>query len=107
MVIFSSLFYFTVLTFLFFVDAVNTFESALNAIEANNAAISELTQQYLVGLSIFAHTDSIRTQASRLHGCLGPIEEEEDDNDGEEEEFEAPDAIAEGESGPSKKQKHK
>ncbi len=90
-----------------FVDAVNTFEGALNAIEANNAAISELTQQYLAGLSIFAHTDSIRTQASRLRGCLDPIEEEEDDNNDEGEEDEAPDDVAEGESGPSKKRKHR
>ncbi|PBK80343.1 hypothetical protein ARMGADRAFT_1092290 [Armillaria gallica] len=88
-------------------NAVNTFEAALNAIEANNAAIAEITQQYLADLSLFVHTDNIRAQASRLHGCLDSIEEGEDNNNDESEEDEAPDDVAEGESGPSKKRKHR
>ncbi len=90
-----------------FIDAVNSFEGALNAIEANNAAISEITQQYLAGLSVLAHTDNIHAQAFNLRGCLTPVEEEEEEADGEDEEDEAPSDVAEGESGPSKKRKHK
>ncbi|PBK98333.1 hypothetical protein ARMGADRAFT_1075193 [Armillaria gallica] len=88
-------------------DAVNTFEAAVNAIEANNTAIAMLTQQYLAGLNIMAHTDSICAQMFQLRGCLAPVDGEEEDNDGEGEEDEAPDDVAEGESGPSKKRKHK
>ncbi|PBK79451.1 hypothetical protein ARMGADRAFT_1093124 [Armillaria gallica] len=88
-------------------DAVNTFESALNAIEANNTAVSLITQQYLAGLSVVAHTDSICAQLFHLCGCLAPVEDEEDDNNDEGEEDEAPDDVAEGESGPSKKRKHR
>ncbi|PBK90677.1 hypothetical protein ARMGADRAFT_1082413 [Armillaria gallica] len=88
-------------------NAVNTFEAALNTIKANNAAIAEITQQYLAGLNIIAHTDSIRAQMFQLRGCLAPVDGDEEDNDGEGEEDEAPDDVAEGESGPSKKRKHK
>ncbi|PBK81677.1 hypothetical protein ARMGADRAFT_1091077 [Armillaria gallica] len=88
-------------------DTVNTFEATLNAIEANNAAITEITQQYLAGLSLFTHTDNIHAQASHLRGCLDSIEEGEDDNNDESEEDEVPDDIAEGESSPSKKRKHR
>ncbi|PBK82659.1 hypothetical protein ARMGADRAFT_1090113 [Armillaria gallica] len=89
-------------------DAVNAFESALNAIEVNNAAVTTITQQYLAGLSIFAHTNNIRVQASRLHGCLDPVEDE-DKEDGEEEDDdgEAPEDVAEGIAGPSKQKKNK
>ncbi len=90
-----------------FVAAVNTFEGALNTIETNNAAIAAITQQYLVGLSVSVHVESIRAQTFHLRGCLAPIEEEEEDNDGEDEEDDMPDDVAEGESGPSKKRKHK
>ncbi|PBK91217.1 hypothetical protein ARMGADRAFT_1082001 [Armillaria gallica] len=86
-------------------DAVNTFEGALNAIETNNATISELTQQYLAGLSIFAHTDSIRAQASRLRGCLYPIEDEDKEDGKEDDDGEAPEDVAEGVAGPSKQKK--
>ncbi|PBK96024.1 hypothetical protein ARMGADRAFT_1077535 [Armillaria gallica] len=86
--------------------AVNTFEGALNAIEANNAAISEITQQCLVGLSVIAHTDSIRAQALRLRGCLAPVEDEADEeNDEDDGEDDAPDDVAEGVAGPSTKKK--
>ncbi|PBK80347.1 hypothetical protein ARMGADRAFT_1092296 [Armillaria gallica] len=88
-------------------DAVNTFEAAVNAIEANNAAITAITQQFLAGLNVIAHTDSIRAQTFHLRGCLAPVEEEEEANNGEGEEDKAPDDIAEGESGPSKKWKHR
>ncbi|PBK82427.1 hypothetical protein ARMGADRAFT_1090291 [Armillaria gallica] len=87
--------------------AVNTFEGALSTIEVNNTAMTTITQQYLAGLNIITHTDSIRAQTFHLCGCLAPVEEEEKANDGEGEEDEAPDDIAEGESGPSKKQKHR
>ncbi len=86
---------------------VNSFESTLNAIEANSTAISLVTQQYLVGLSILAHTNSIRAQMFNLRRCLAPVEEEEEEADSKEEEDEAPSNVAEGESGPSKKRKHK
>ncbi|PBK92316.1 hypothetical protein ARMGADRAFT_1081099 [Armillaria gallica] len=88
-------------------DAVNTFEAAVNAIEANNTAIAVITQQYLAGLSVFAHTDNIHAQTFHLRGCLAPIEENEDDHDSKDEEYEAPDDVAEGESSPSKKRKSK
>ncbi|PBK79424.1 hypothetical protein ARMGADRAFT_1093130 [Armillaria gallica] len=88
-------------------DAVNTFEAAVNAIEANNTAIAVLTQQYLAGLNVIAHTDSIHAQTFQLRGCLAAIEENEDDHDSKDEEYKAPDDVAEGESGPSKKQKHR
>ncbi len=90
-----------------FAAAVNTFEGALNTIETNNAAIAAITQQYLVGLSVSTHVESIRAQTFHLRGCLAPVEEEEDEADGEEEDSEAPDDVAEGESGPSKKRKHR
>ncbi|SJL16879.1 uncharacterized protein ARMOST_20409 [Armillaria ostoyae] len=79
-------------------DAINTFESALNAIEINNAAISSIAQQFLAGLNVSAHTESIRVQMSRLRECLNPVEkvvEEEGDSEVEE--------VAEGVAGPSKK----
>ncbi|KAK0224835.1 hypothetical protein EDD85DRAFT_959076 [Armillaria nabsnona] len=88
-------------------DAVNTFEATVNAIEANNTAISAITQQFLAGLKVITHTNSICAQASHLRRCLNPIEEEEDDNNGDGEEDEAPDNIAKGVAGPSKKRKHK
>ncbi|PBK91805.1 hypothetical protein ARMGADRAFT_1081221 [Armillaria gallica] len=89
-------------------DAVNTFESTLNAIEVNNIAIAVITQQFLAGLNVVAHTDSIRAQASRLRGCLDPVEEDEDEeDDGQDAEDKAPDNVAEGISGPSKKGKNK
>ncbi|PBK91175.1 hypothetical protein ARMGADRAFT_1081946 [Armillaria gallica] len=88
-------------------DAVNTFEATVNAIEANNAAIATITQQYLAGLSVFAHTDNIHAQTFHLHRCLAPIEENEDDHNSEDEEYEAPDDVAEGVAGSSKKRKVK
>ncbi|KAK0245021.1 hypothetical protein EDD85DRAFT_943382 [Armillaria nabsnona] len=91
-------------------DTVNTFEAALNVIEANNAAIFSITQQYLAGLSVVAHTDSIRAQMSHLRGCLDFIESEEDGEDGKEEsdaKHVAPKDIAEGVAGPLSKKKHK
>ncbi|KAK0238234.1 hypothetical protein EDD85DRAFT_952416 [Armillaria nabsnona] len=88
-------------------DAVNSFESALNAIEANSTTISLVTQQYLAGLSVLAHTNSICAQTFNLRRCLTPVEEEEEDNDGEGEKYEAPSDVAEGESGPSRQQKHR
>ncbi len=91
-----------------FVDVVNTFEATLNTIKANNAEITAITQQYLVGLSILTHTNNIRAQASCLCRCLDPIKDEEDEeHDGEESDNEAPNNVAEGVSGPSKKRKHK
>ncbi len=93
--------------FSLFVDAVNTFESALNAIEANSTAISLISQQYLAGLSVLTHTNSIHAQTFNLCGCLAPVEEEKEDNDGKGEEDKALDDVAEGESSPSKKQKHR
>ncbi|PBK79150.1 hypothetical protein ARMGADRAFT_1041004 [Armillaria gallica] len=87
-------------------DAVNTFESALNAIEVNNAAIAAITQQFLAGLNVVAHTDSIRAQASRLRGCLYPVEDEADEEDNEDDgEADVPDDVAEGVAGPSTKKK--
>ncbi len=53
-----------------FPDSINTFESALNAIDVNNAAILSITQQYLLGLNIQAHSESIRVQMSRLRVTL-------------------------------------
>ncbi|PBK59853.1 hypothetical protein ARMSODRAFT_1027050 [Armillaria solidipes] len=87
-------------------DAINTFESALNAIEINNAAISSIAQQYLAGLNVSAHSESIRVQMSRLRECLNPVEKvvEEEDNGDEDVEVEA---VAEGVAGPSKKKKAK
>ncbi|SJL08191.1 uncharacterized protein ARMOST_11554 [Armillaria ostoyae] len=78
--------------------AINTFESALNAIEVNNATITSLTQQFLAGLNVLSHTESIRVQSSRLRECLNPVEEvveEEDDSEVEE--------VIEEVAGPSKK----
>ncbi|KAK0430320.1 hypothetical protein EV421DRAFT_1913035 [Armillaria borealis] len=46
--------------------AINTFESALNAIEVNNAAVTSLVQQFLTGLNVLSHTESIHVQSSRL-----------------------------------------
>ncbi|PBK90861.1 hypothetical protein ARMGADRAFT_1082601 [Armillaria gallica] len=86
-------------------DAVNTFEGTLNAIETNNATISELTQQYLAGLSIFMHMDSIQAQASHLCGCLYPIEDEDEEDGEEDDDGEAPEDVAEGVTGPSKQKK--
>ncbi|PBK94599.1 hypothetical protein ARMGADRAFT_1078483 [Armillaria gallica] len=87
-------------------EAVNTFEAAINAIEVNNAAVSEITQQYLAGLSVVAHTDSIRAQVLRLRGCLAPVEDEADkENDKDDGEDDAPDDVAEGVAGPSMKKK--
>ncbi|PBK86481.1 hypothetical protein ARMGADRAFT_1086660 [Armillaria gallica] len=92
-------------------DVISTFESTLITIEANNAAISEITQQYLASLSLFVHMDNIHAQASRLCCCLDPVEDEEDEEDygedGADTEHEAPDDVAEGISGPSKKKKSK
>ncbi|PBK90126.1 hypothetical protein ARMGADRAFT_1032708 [Armillaria gallica] len=88
-------------------DVVNTFKGALNAIEANNTTISLITQQYLAGLSVVTHTNSIRAQMFQLHECLAPIEEDEDNHDSEDEEYEALDDVAEGVAGSSKKRKHK
>ncbi|KAK0216722.1 hypothetical protein EDD85DRAFT_798158 [Armillaria nabsnona] len=88
-------------------DMVNTFEATVNTIKANNTAIAVITQQFLAGLNVIAYTNSIRAQTFHLCGCLAPIDEDEDDNDGEDEEYEAPDNVAEGISGPSRKQKNK
>ncbi|PBK89505.1 hypothetical protein ARMGADRAFT_1083492 [Armillaria gallica] len=88
-------------------DSINTFESILNAIDVNNEAILSITQQYLSGLNIQAHSESIRIQMLRLRECLDPVEKDEEDNDGKDDDDEAPDDVAEGESGPSKKRKHK
>ncbi|SJL15921.1 uncharacterized protein ARMOST_19429 [Armillaria ostoyae] len=78
--------------------AINTFESALNAIEVNNAAVTSLVQQFLTGLNVLSHTESIRVQSSRLRECLNPVEEVmEEEGDSEVEE------VAEGVAGPSKK----
>ncbi|KAK0245028.1 hypothetical protein EDD85DRAFT_943404 [Armillaria nabsnona] len=88
-------------------DAINTFEAAVNAIDANNTAIAAITQQFLAGLNVIAHTDSIRAQAFHLHSCLASVKEDEDDNGDEDEEYEVPNAVAEGVAGPSKKRKHK
>ncbi|PBK89133.1 hypothetical protein ARMGADRAFT_1084215 [Armillaria gallica] len=87
-------------------DAVNTFEAAVNAIEANSAAITVITQQFLAGLDIIVHTDNIRAQTFQLRGCLAPVEEDEEFAD-EELENKAPDDVAEGIAGPSQKKKGK
>ncbi|PBK80349.1 hypothetical protein ARMGADRAFT_1092315 [Armillaria gallica] len=83
-------------------DTVNTFESALNAIEANNTTVSLITQQYLASLSVVAHTDSIRAQLFHLCGCLAPVKDEEDGEDGkdDDDDGEAPEDVAEGVAGP-------
>ncbi|KAK0236851.1 hypothetical protein EDD85DRAFT_952791 [Armillaria nabsnona] len=88
-------------------DVVNTFEGALNTIEANNTAISVITQQYLAGLSVVMHTNSIHAQTFYLRRCLAPVDEDEDINDSKDLEDKVPDTVAEGVAGPSKKQKHK
>ncbi|SJL18945.1 uncharacterized protein ARMOST_22548 [Armillaria ostoyae] len=83
-------------------EAINTFESTLNAIEVNNAAVTSLVQQFLAGLDVLLHTESIRIQSSHLHKCLNPVEEViADDEDNEVEE------VAEGVVGLSKKKKLK
>ncbi|PBK58924.1 hypothetical protein ARMSODRAFT_983439 [Armillaria solidipes] len=80
--------------------AINTFESALNAIEVNNAAVTSLVQQFLAGLNVLSHTESIRVQSSCLRECLNPVEEVvAADEDSEVE------SVAEGVAGPSKKKK--
>ncbi|SJL06605.1 uncharacterized protein ARMOST_09947 [Armillaria ostoyae] len=82
--------------------AINTFESALNAIEVNNTTVTSLVQQFLAGLNVLLHTESIRVQSSRLRECLNLVEEVVvDDEDSEMEE------VAEGVVGPSKKKKSK
>ncbi|KAK0222657.1 hypothetical protein EDD85DRAFT_796187 [Armillaria nabsnona] len=86
-------------------DAVNAFEAAVNAIEANNTAIAAITQQFLVGLNVIAHTDSIRAQTFNLRGCLTPVDEDNDDDADLASEDEAPDDVLEGITGPSKKTK--
>ncbi|KAK0229060.1 hypothetical protein EDD85DRAFT_794181 [Armillaria nabsnona] len=73
--------------------SLNTFESALNPIEVNNAAIAVITQQFLAALNVQVHSESIHVQMSRLHEDHG-----KDD---------VPDDVAEGVAGPSKKRKHK
>ncbi|PBK62358.1 hypothetical protein ARMSODRAFT_980815 [Armillaria solidipes] len=87
-------------------DMINMFESALNTIEINNAAISSIAQQYLAGLNVSAHSESIRIQMSHLRECLNPIEKvvEEEDNGDEDVEVEV---VAKGVVGPSKKKKSK
>ncbi|SJL17303.1 uncharacterized protein ARMOST_20852 [Armillaria ostoyae] len=55
--------------------AINTFESALNAIEVNNATVTSLVQQFLAGLNVLSHTESIRIQSLCLHECLNPVKE--------------------------------
>ncbi|KAK0421584.1 hypothetical protein EV421DRAFT_1747224 [Armillaria borealis] len=85
-------------------NAINTFESALNAIEINNAAISSIAQQFLAGLNVSAHTESIRVQMSRLRECLNPVEKVVEGEDNGDEDVED---VAEGVAGPSKKRKAK
>ncbi|KAK0431144.1 hypothetical protein EV421DRAFT_1743352 [Armillaria borealis] len=87
-------------------DMINTFESALNTIEINNAAISSIAQQYLAGLNVSTHSESIRVQMSRLRKCLNPVEKvvEEEDNGDEDVKVKA---VAEGVAGPSNKKKAK
>ncbi|PBK89504.1 hypothetical protein ARMGADRAFT_1083491 [Armillaria gallica] len=87
-------------------DAVNTFEATINAIKANSAAITAITQQFLVGLNVIAHTDNICAQMFQLHGCLAPVEEDEEVADKESED-EAPNDVTEGIAGPSQKKKGK
>ncbi|PBK68364.1 hypothetical protein ARMSODRAFT_1019924 [Armillaria solidipes] len=80
--------------------AINTFESALNTIEVNNAAVTSLVQQFLAGLNVLSHTESIRVQSSCLCKCLNPVEEVVvADEDSEVE------SVAEGVVGPLKKKK--
>ncbi|PBK80330.1 hypothetical protein ARMGADRAFT_1092343 [Armillaria gallica] len=87
-------------------DAVNTFEATINAIEANSAAITAITQQFLAGLNVIAHTNNIHAQTFQLRRCLAPVVEDEEVAD-EESENEAPNDVAEGIAGPSQKKKGK
>ncbi|SJL06230.1 uncharacterized protein ARMOST_09566 [Armillaria ostoyae] len=80
---------------------INAFENSLNTIDQNNAAIASLAQQFLAGLNVLSHTESIRVQSSRLRECLDPVETVVEDEDSEVEE------VAEGVAGPSKKKKLK
>ncbi|KAK0183541.1 hypothetical protein F5146DRAFT_1151969 [Armillaria mellea] len=77
---------------------INAFESALNALEQSNQAISSLMQQYLASLNVLAHTESIQVQVSCLRACLPSNEDDEDNLDGVDGED---DEIEEGVTGPS------
>ncbi|KAG7439558.1 uncharacterized protein BT62DRAFT_938861 [Guyanagaster necrorhizus] len=62
--------------------AINAFEGELNALEQSISATASLTQQYLAGLNVLAHTQNVRAQVSRLRECLlSPIEFDEDNED--------------------------
>ncbi|KAK0215964.1 hypothetical protein EDD85DRAFT_962516 [Armillaria nabsnona] len=82
---------------------LNTFEGALDTLAQHANSIEDIVINYMAGLNALAQLNSLRVQAGRLHECATFDESDADEDD----DNEAPDDVAEGVAGPSKKRKGK
>ncbi len=91
-----------------FLETLNAFEGALDTLAQHADSIEDIVVNYMAGLNALAQLNGLRVQAGRLRECAnfddGAADGDEGDRDDEDE---APDEVAEGVAGPSKKRKHK
>ncbi|PBK83042.1 hypothetical protein ARMGADRAFT_1089791 [Armillaria gallica] len=88
-----------------FVETLNVFEGALDTLAQHADSIEDIVINYMASTNTLTQLNGLRVQARRLHKCANFDDNAEDGGEGDEDE--APDDVAEGVSGPSKKKKGK
>ncbi|KAK0235571.1 hypothetical protein EDD85DRAFT_955151 [Armillaria nabsnona] len=84
-------------------ETLNAFEGALDTLAQHADSIEDIIVNYMAGLNALAQLNSLRVQAGCLRECATFDESDADEDD----DNEAPDDVAEGVAGPSKKRKGK
>ncbi|KAK0238228.1 hypothetical protein EDD85DRAFT_790268 [Armillaria nabsnona] len=87
---------------------LNAFEGALATLAQHANSIEDIIVNYMAGLNVLSQLNGLRVQAGRLRECATFDESDADeDDDAAEDNNEAPEDVAEGVAGPSRKRKHK
>ncbi|KAK0236999.1 hypothetical protein EDD85DRAFT_952993 [Armillaria nabsnona] len=84
-------------------QTLNAFEGALDTLAQHADSIEDIIVNYMAGLNALAQLNGLWVQAGRLRECATFDESDADEDD----DNEAPDDVAEGVAGPSKKRKGK
>ncbi|PBK80350.1 hypothetical protein ARMGADRAFT_1092316 [Armillaria gallica] len=86
-------------------QTLNAFEGALDTLAQHADSIEDIIINYMASINALTQLNGLRVQARRLRECANFDDNAEDGGEGDEDE--APDDVAEGVPGPSKKKKGK
>ncbi len=93
---------------MYFLGTLNAFEGALDTLAQHADAIEDSIVNYMAGINVLSQLNGLRVQAGRLRECANFDGDAEDGaGSDEDDEDEAPEDVAEGVAGSSKKRKHR